>query len=76
VALTGLDVSEALLKHARKAGRYDELRKADLNAPLSYADDLFDATMCVGTLTYVAGGVIEDKHSTNNESTSRVRPSV
>lgn len=62
--LTGVDVSDKLLKRARDipgGSPYRDLRKADLNDPpalskLGFPDDHFDAALCVGVLTYIDPG--------------------
>ena len=54
-SLTGVDVSAKLLERARAlpGDPYRDLLKADLNLPLGFADDRFDASLCIGVLTYV-----------------------
>lgn len=63
--LTGVDVSDELLKRARDTpggpSPYRDLHKADLNDPLAlsklgFSDDHFDAALCVGVLTYIDPG--------------------
>jgi methyltransferase-like protein 27 len=56
--LVGIDISPASLAVAGQhavAGRpvYDALSTGDLQQPLPFADDAFDAAVCVGVLTYV-----------------------
>ena len=51
--IVGLDVSQASLRVAERAGVYDELRPADLQQPLDVADDSVDALVCVGVMTYL-----------------------
>lgn len=52
-ALHGVDLSEASLAVARESGAYDSVAPVDLQQPLVFSDDSFDALMCVGVLTYV-----------------------
>ena len=47
------DLSEASLAVARQSGEYASLTTADLQAPLAFGDDTFDALTCVGVMTYV-----------------------
>ncbi len=51
--LTGLDLSLTSLERAAERQVYDSLDAADLQRPLAIADDVFDAAICVGVLTYV-----------------------
>jgi methyltransferase-like protein 27 len=51
--LVGLDLSPASLERAAKRQVYDSLDTADLQRPLPIAENVFDAAMCVGVLTYV-----------------------
>jgi len=57
--LTGIDISPASLDYIRenKPGVYSKLAVADLEklatTPLPFADDTFDAIVCVGVLSYV-----------------------
>jgi predicted TPR repeat methyltransferase len=52
-ALHGIDLSEESLRIAREAGAYTVLETADLQLPLAFDDDSFDALSCVGVMTYV-----------------------
>ncbi|MBR8744976.1 class I SAM-dependent methyltransferase [Nocardiopsis sp. MG754419] len=49
--IDGLDLSAAMLDHARAKGVYRDLAKADLTRRLPLEDDSYDAVICVGTLT-------------------------
>lgn len=49
----GIDLSEASLTVARRSGHYDRLTSANLQHPLAFDDDSFDALTCVGVMTYV-----------------------
>ncbi|MEM7222413.1 MAG: class I SAM-dependent methyltransferase [Pseudomonadota bacterium] len=49
--IVGIDMSAGMLEAARAKGVYQELRQAVLGEPLPFADDAFDATLCIGTLT-------------------------
>ncbi len=51
--LHGIDLSEASLVVAHESGRYTTLASANLQEPLPFADDSFDALTCVGVMTYV-----------------------
>ncbi|MCR9069870.1 MAG: class I SAM-dependent methyltransferase [Rhodobacteraceae bacterium] len=49
--VTGVDLSEGMLKVAGAKGLYDDLQKVDLSQPLPFDSDRFAACFCVGTLT-------------------------
>ena len=49
----GIDYSQGMLDKAAQTGAYASLARMNLNAPLAFAPDEFDAIICVGTLTYV-----------------------
>jgi predicted TPR repeat methyltransferase len=51
--LTGVDVSSESLRLADRTGAYDRTAIADLQTELTFADDAFDALVCVGVMTYV-----------------------
>ncbi|MQA05253.1 MAG: methyltransferase domain-containing protein [Streptosporangiales bacterium] len=51
VTIDGADISEGMLERARGRGVYRNLVKTDLTRPLEFADDSYDAVLCVGTLT-------------------------
>lgn len=51
--LAGLDLSQASLDLAAASGGYDELQQADLQQRLPLADDVADAAVCVGVMTYL-----------------------
>ncbi len=51
--LLGLDLSQASLELAREHGGYDSLDPADLQQPLALEDDIVDAVVCVGVMTYL-----------------------
>ena len=40
---------------ARKTGAYADLHKVDLQKPLPFGDNEFDAVNCIGVLTYIEG---------------------
>lgn len=52
-SLTGADLSQESLGKASQKNVYDELVTVDLNAPLSFSDDSFDAVLCIAVLSYV-----------------------
>jgi len=47
----GLDFSQEMLDLVPR-GLYEKLELVDLNVPLNYKNDNFDAIICVGTFTY------------------------
>lgn len=49
----GIDLSQASLTIARRSGHYDRLAGANLQDPLAFDDDSFDALTCVGVMTYL-----------------------
>ncbi|MDJ0779591.1 MAG: class I SAM-dependent methyltransferase [Gammaproteobacteria bacterium] len=49
--LTGFDLSRGMLAQAESLGVYRALHHMALGETLGYADDAFDATACIGTLT-------------------------
>lgn len=49
----GIDLSEESLPVAKRSGAYTTLQPADLQQPLSAADDSVDVLVCVGVMTYV-----------------------
>jgi predicted TPR repeat methyltransferase len=49
--IDGIDLSQGMLDQARTKGCYRTLQKADLSGRLTYDDNAYDATICVGTLT-------------------------
>ena len=49
--LLGVDYSADMLQIARKKNVYKDLSQVDLNLPLPYEHDCFDAVICVGTFT-------------------------
>ncbi|MQA06048.1 MAG: methyltransferase domain-containing protein [Streptosporangiales bacterium] len=49
--IDGVDLSAGMLAQAGTLGVYRTLAKADLTKPLEFADDSYDAAMCVGTFT-------------------------
>ena len=51
--LTGIDLSPASLEAARNRGTYSDTHIVDMQQGLDFADDAFDALICVGVLTYV-----------------------
>lgn len=50
--IDGVDLSEGMLKIARKSGVYNELEPADLSQPIVKADNTYDAVVSSGTLTH------------------------
>lgn len=50
--LSGFDVSQRSLAVARQSGLYGDLIRQDMNETLAYPDSVFDAVMCIGSLTY------------------------
>ncbi len=49
--LTGFDLSQGMLSQAESLGVYEALHHMALGDTLGFADDAFDATACIGTLT-------------------------
>ena len=47
----GADIATKLMESI-PAGIYRELHNIDLNKPLKFTDDFFDAVLCVGTFTF------------------------
>ena len=47
----GADIA-AKLMNSIPAGLYHELHNIDLNKPINFTDDFFDAVLCVGTFTF------------------------
>ena len=47
----GADIA-AKLMNSIPAGIYQELHNIDLNKPINFTDDFFDAVLCVGTFTF------------------------
>ena len=52
-SIIGGDFSPTSVAVARQRGVYDEARFVDLNAPLDFADDAFDAVVSVGVFSYL-----------------------
>lgn len=52
-SLFGVDLSPSSVALAAGRGVYDEVAVGDLQQPLPYDTDRFDAVVCVGVLTYV-----------------------
>lgn len=52
-AIHGIDVSRQSLDVAGENGAYDSVAVANLQEPLTFDDDSFDVTICVGVMTYV-----------------------
>lgn len=50
--LYGCDLSQAMIEIAKSKGIYKQLLHADLCQVLPYEDDEFDATTCLGTLSF------------------------
>merc|ERR1719473_2515182 len=51
--VTGIDVSPELIKIAKKNKVYKTAEVADLNKPVKYRTDEFDAITIVGVMTYL-----------------------
>lgn len=51
--LHGIDLSDESLTVAAASGAYTLVSTANLQEPLGYATDMFDALVCVGVMTYV-----------------------
>jgi predicted TPR repeat methyltransferase len=51
--LHGIDLSEESLAIARRSQAYTSIAPADLQQPLTFPDNSFDALTCVGVMTYV-----------------------
>jgi len=51
--MVGTDISSEMLKVANHRGCYDDTRLVNLNEPLPFETDSFDAVTCIGTMTYV-----------------------
>ncbi len=51
--LWGCDLSEGMLAIAAQKNIHQELKPVDLNGPLPYGNDVFDAVTCLGTLAYI-----------------------
>ena len=47
----GADIATKLM-NSIPAGLYHELHNIDLNKPINFTDDFFDAVLCVGTFTF------------------------
>jgi len=52
--ITGVDYSTASLDKARQKGCYSDLKRMDMNHPLTFTDNHFAAAQCIGTLTYLS----------------------
>lgn len=50
--IEGIDYSAPMLEVAHATGAYQNLHEADLNEPLSIADNTYDALICIGTFTH------------------------
>src|SRR4051794_22592253 len=51
--ILGVDISQASLEIAQRAGAYDSLAHADLQQRLAFDSDSVDAVVCVGVMTYL-----------------------
>ena len=51
--LHGIDLSEQSVAVAAESGAYSSVEPGNLQQPLSFDDDSFDALICVGVMTYV-----------------------
>lgn len=58
--LVAIDYSQGMLEKAREKNVYVELHRMNLNEPLAFDADSFDAVICVGTLTYVSPDCFRD----------------
>ena len=54
-SVQGVDISTSSLGLAAIKGVYRALVRADLQAPLPFHTDTFDAAICVGVLSYISG---------------------
>jgi len=52
--IVGGDFTPRSVEVARASGCYDEVQHLDLNGPLDFPDDRFDAAVSVGVFSYVA----------------------
>ena len=68
--IVGLDLSQASRDVARESGAYDSLERADLQQPLALDDDIADAVVCAGVMTY-----LPDVEATWREFARVARPS-
>ena len=60
-SILGSDLSAEMLKVAKGRGCYTSLKHFDLNKyPYALEDAAFDAITCVGTLTYVEPGILQE----------------
>lgn len=54
-SVQGVDISTSSLELAASKGVYRALVRADLQEPLPFLNDTFDAAICVGVLSYISG---------------------
>jgi predicted TPR repeat methyltransferase len=54
----GADISKPSLENAARKGIYQSLVLANLLEPLPFPDDTFDASICIGVLSYIPGNVL------------------
>lgn len=54
--IDGMDISPDMLDQARKKGVFRDLQVEDMTQKLSYADNAYDAVVCVGTFTHAHVG--------------------
>ncbi len=59
-SIVGIDYSQGMLEKAAEKGVYRELRRMNLNEPVDFETDSFDAVVCVGTLTYVQPDCLDE----------------
>ncbi len=50
--MVAVDISNEMLNKAREKGVYQEFHQMDLGEILDFPDDLFDAVVCAGVLTF------------------------
>lgn len=62
VKITGVDYSAEMLKIAKGRKCYEVVEVVDLQKPLPYEINTFDAILCIGTLTYLdpTAGALEE----------------
>ncbi len=59
--IIGVDVSGTSLEIARKSDAYADLRKLDMQKPMPFQDNEFDAVECIGVLTYIENTSLLDE---------------
>lgn len=54
--ITGIDLSEGMLKSAKQKNVYKQLTQGDIECPEIYKEEMFDALIAVGVFTYNHAG--------------------